>query len=115
MIQGTDFSCTPDRLTRFNKAYLVSYFSRYKTKLVDPWVRQKRDLHVLQNTGSNGRDVTLLFSMTSQTSQNYVKIKMADANAKYFKVNLILIHVSPPIGVQEKESIMSVTRVTVWF
>ena len=37
-----------------------------------------------------------------------VEIKMANANAKYFKVNLILIHVSTPIGVQEKESIMSV-------
>ena len=30
-------------LLRFNKAYLVGYFSLYKTKLVDPWVRQKRD------------------------------------------------------------------------
>ena len=32
----------------FNKAYLVSYFSLYKIKLVDPWVRQKREKHVLQ-------------------------------------------------------------------
>ena len=31
------------------------------------------------------------------------KIKMADVNVKYFKVK-----VSAPIGVQEKESIMSV-------
>ena len=30
---------------------------------------------------------------------------MADANAKYFNVNLIFIHVSTPIGVQEKESV----------
>ena len=40
-------------------------------------------------------------------SQNDVEIKMADANAKYFKVKLHLIHVSTPIGVQGKESIMS--------
>ena len=33
---------------------------------------------------------------------------MADANAKYFKVNLILIRVLETIGVQEKELIMSV-------
>ena len=39
---------------------------------------------------------------------NDVDIKMADANTKHFKVNLILIHVSTPIGVQEKEFIMSV-------
>ena len=29
-------------------------------------------------------------------------------SAKYFKVNLIFIYVSTPMGVQEKESIMSV-------
>ena len=88
------------------------------TKLVKPWVRQKRDQHVLQNTGCNGCQVTLSLSMTSQ---NDVEIKMADTNAKYFEVNLILIHVSTPIGVQEKESIMSevpieksVPRVTIW-
>ena len=46
---------------------------------------------------------------------------MADANAKYFKfqgsLNLIFIHVLMPIGVQEKESIMSVrywSRVFPW-
>ena len=48
---------------------------------------------------------------------------MAEANAKYFKVNLILINVSTRIGVQEKESISqecvvliqkAVPRVTVW-
>ena len=46
---------------------------------------------------------------------------MADANSIYFKVNLSLIYVSTPIGVQEKESIMSIRhdlktapRVTVW-
>ena len=35
-----------------------------------------------------------------------VEIKIADVNVKYFKVNLI--QASAPIGVQEKESIMSV-------
>ena len=38
----------------------------------------------------------------------YVEINIADVIAKYFKVNLLLIHVSTPIGVQEKESIISV-------
>ena len=41
-------------------------FSLYKTKLVDPWVRQKHDQHILQNTGCNGRHVTLSLSMMSQ-------------------------------------------------
>ena len=50
-------------------------------------------------------DVTLSLSMTSQ---NDVEIKMADVTAKYFKVNLIFIYVSTPIGVQDKEYIMSV-------
>ena len=66
------------------------------------------DQHVVQNTGCNGRYETLSLSITSQTSQNDVEIKMADANANYFKASLILIHVSKPKGVQEKEPIMSV-------
>ena len=40
--------------------------------------------------------------MTSQNIKNDVEIKMADTIAKYFEANLILIHVSTPIGVQEK-------------
>ena len=37
-----------------------------------------------------------------------IRLTLGDANAKYFKVNLIFIHVLMPIDVQEKESIMSV-------
>ena len=36
------------------------------------------------------------------TSQNDIEIKMAEANAKYFKVDLILINMLTPIDVQEK-------------
>ena len=82
---------------------LLVIFSLYKTKLVDLWVRQKRDQHVLQNTSCNGRHVTLWLSMTSQ---NDVKLKMADTNPKYFKVNLI--YFKNHVSVQEKESFMSV-------
>ena len=59
-------------------------------KLVDPWVRQKRDQLILQNTGCNGRHETLSLSMSSQ---NDAKILMAEVNAECFKVNLLLIHV----------------------
>ena len=65
---------------------------------------KKRDQHVLQKNGCNGRHIILSSSMTSQ---NDVKIIVADGNTKYSKVNLILIYVSTPIGVQEKESTMS--------
>ena len=44
----------------------------------------------------------------TKTSQNDVEIEMADVNAKYFKKKFDLIQVPAPIGVQEKESIMSV-------
>ena len=40
-------------------------------------------------------------------SQCDVEIKMADVNVKYFR-EIDLIQVSAPIGVEEKESIMSV-------
>ena len=67
------FSCTPERVfpisTCFNKADLVNL---YKIKLV-------HDQHVLQSIGCTGRQITWLLS---GTSQNDVKIKMADVNAK---------------------------------
>ena len=71
-------------------------FSLYKTKLVDLWVRQKCDQHILKNTVYNGHCnfVIKLQAWRHKTSHNDVEIKMADVNAKYFKVNLILIHVS---------------------
>ena len=47
LVQQIEFSAF---ITRFNKVYLVDIFSLYKTNLEDPWVRQKRDQHVLQNT-----------------------------------------------------------------
>ena len=74
----------PHFLPVSTKLILSVIFNLYKIKLVDPWVRQKRDQHVLQNTGCNlvvKEDVT-------RTSQND-KDKMADMIAKYFKVNLI--------------------------
>ena len=51
--------------------------------MADPWVRQKRDQQILQNTGC----ITWLLSRTSQNRD--VEIKMAEVNAKYFKVNFI--------------------------
>ena len=84
-------SCTADRvfphfLPVSLKLILLVIFSLYKIKLVDPWVRQKRDQLVLQNTGCNGHHKTLSLSMSSQ---NDAEILMAEVNAKYFKVNLL--------------------------
>ena len=71
---GILYSCTPDSFPHFlpvsTKLILLVIFSLYKSKLVDPWVRQKRDQRVLQNNGCNGRHVTLSLSMTSQNSTN---------------------------------------------
>ena len=73
------FSCTANRVFHIlpvsSKLILFVIFSLYKTKLVDPWVRQKGDQHVLQNTCCNGQTLSL-----SMTSQNDVEIRMPDAN-----------------------------------
>ena len=75
------------------KLILLVIVSLYKTKLVDPWDRQKCDQHVLLNKGCNGRNVTSFSKSLSRMSQerqkNDVKIEMADVKAKYYKVNLI--------------------------